>query len=180
EGRLARPGVTSGFALAALRGCRSLRCRRCRAPHVSGLESLRSPRDLEIDPFAFGQRLEAVRLDGREVNEHVLPAFLGYESKTLGVVEPLHCTSSHCRLLSSGDSRSPLRGSDDDRASSSTVGARDPRARKQPRTHLSTAALLSRSSAGAAPTMRSLTGHHPPEQENASSIDPIAIALLSP
>jgi hypothetical protein len=48
-------------------------------------------RDLELDLVPFGEALEALRLDGAEVDKHIRPSvFLGDESETLRVVEPLH------------------------------------------------------------------------------------------
>src|SRR5690348_14188352 len=47
--------------------------------------------DVELHPLAFGERLEALALDGRVVNEAVLLAILrGDEPEALGVIEPLH------------------------------------------------------------------------------------------
>src|SRR5688500_14011154 len=49
--------------------------------------------DLELDPVAFLQRLEAVPLNRRIVNEAVLLAVLRRdEAEALRVVEPLHGT----------------------------------------------------------------------------------------
>jgi hypothetical protein len=58
--------------------------------YVRSLRPLRSVGDLELDPIIFGEALEAVSLDGREVNENVWAVLLLDEPKTLGVVEPLH------------------------------------------------------------------------------------------
>ena len=71
--------------------------------YVRGLRPLRSVGDLELDPIILGEALEAVTLDGREVNENVGAVLLLDEPETLGVVEPLHGTSesfSHCALYS--------------------------------------------------------------------------------
>src|SRR5881296_3680563 len=56
--------------------------------------------DVELDPLALGQRLEALRLDRGVVHEAVLLAVLGCDkAKTLRVVEPLHDTGDACHLL---------------------------------------------------------------------------------
>jgi hypothetical protein len=57
--------------------------------------------DLELNAIAFGQGLEAVPLDGAEVNEDVWPPLVGDEAVALRVVEPLHGAgkSSHCTYL---------------------------------------------------------------------------------
>src|SRR5262245_11384626 len=67
--------------------------------NARGLQALRPTGDLELDALTFGQSLETLALDGREVHEHVLAAFLRDETKTLGLVEPLHGTTSHVQLL---------------------------------------------------------------------------------
>ena len=66
---------------------------------VRRLQSLRTADDVELQPLAFGKRLEALARDRRVVNEDVLSAFLLDETKTLGLVEPLHGTCSHSVLL---------------------------------------------------------------------------------
>src|SRR5262249_54958848 len=63
--------------------------------HVRRLEALRAPGHVELDRLVLGERLEALALDGGEVDEHVLAAFLRNESETLRIVEPLHRTTSH-------------------------------------------------------------------------------------
>jgi len=62
------------------------------ANDVRSLETLRSLDHVERDALTLGERLEAGSLDRREVNEHVLAAFLGDETETLRLVEPLHGT----------------------------------------------------------------------------------------
>src|SRR5262249_18800466 len=65
-------------------------------------QALRPTGDVELDPFALGERLETLALDRREVHEHVLAARLGDEAKALRLVEPLHGATSHLKLLESG------------------------------------------------------------------------------
>src|SRR5437867_11838520 len=56
--------------------------------------------DVELDPLALSQRLEALCLDRGVVNEAVLLPVLGCdETETLRVVEPLHDTGNACHLL---------------------------------------------------------------------------------
>src|SRR5262249_54060685 len=62
---------------------------------VSGLQTFRAARDLELHTVTLGQALESGSLDGAVVDEHVLPAFLRDEPETLRVVEPLHCSLCH-------------------------------------------------------------------------------------
>src|SRR6266545_8363178 len=62
---------------------------------VGGLETLRAPGHLELDPIAFAEALEARGLDGAEVDEHVLAALLRDEPETFCIVEPLHCAACH-------------------------------------------------------------------------------------
>src|SRR5437867_886180 len=62
---------------------------------VSRLKTFRAASDLELHAVPFGQALEALSLDGAEVNEHVLAALLRDEAEALRVVEPLHCSLCH-------------------------------------------------------------------------------------
>ena len=52
-------------------------------------------RDLELDPIALRQALEARGLDGAEVHEHVLATLLGDEPVAFRIVEPLDRTLCH-------------------------------------------------------------------------------------
>src|SRR5437667_12859210 len=54
---------------------------------------------LELHDLALGEGLESVHLDGGEVHEHVLAAFLLNEAVALGVIEPLHFSLSHSVCL---------------------------------------------------------------------------------
>src|SRR5881628_2289437 len=62
---------------------------------VGGLQTLRAAGHLELHPVPFAEALEARGMDGAEVDEHVLAAFLRDESETLCIVEPLHCAACH-------------------------------------------------------------------------------------
>src|SRR5947209_13017692 len=53
----------------------------------------------ELHDLPFGEGLEPVHLDGREVYEHVLAAFLFNEAVALRVIEPLHFSLSHSVCL---------------------------------------------------------------------------------
>src|ERR1044071_6233277 len=56
--------------------------------------------DFELDALAFGERLEALRLDCGVMHEAVLLAVLGRdETEPLRVVEPLHGTCDTCHLM---------------------------------------------------------------------------------
>src|SRR5882762_3085057 len=72
---------------------------RLRFANVRGLKSLGSTDDIELQPLAFGQRLEALALDRGVVDEHVLATLLLDETKTLCFVEPLHRSVCHLQLL---------------------------------------------------------------------------------
>src|SRR5215831_4746867 len=65
---------------------------------VGGLEPLRAPAHLELDPITLGQALEARSLNGAEVHEHILATLLGDETEPLRIVEPLHAALSHLYL----------------------------------------------------------------------------------
>src|SRR6266403_147311 len=69
-------------------------------PDVCRLKTFRSAGDLELDLVTLGEALEAIRLDGAEVDEHVLPAVLGDKAIPLRIVEPLHLTLSHVPVSS--------------------------------------------------------------------------------
>src|ERR1051325_9433745 len=66
-----------------------------------GLCALVIGRDFELNFLPFLQRLEALSLDHRIVDEHVGATFLLDESIPLLVVEPLHGTLCHCAITSS-------------------------------------------------------------------------------
>src|SRR5689334_15410271 len=64
--------------------------------HARSLGALRALGDFELHALAFLQAAEALGVDGREMDEHVLPAvFRRDEAKALGVVEPLDRTETH-------------------------------------------------------------------------------------
>src|SRR5947208_398284 len=69
-------------------------------PDVSRLKTLRSAGNLELDLIAFGKALEAVGLDGAEMDEHVLATLLGDKAIPLRIVKPLHLTLSHVSVSS--------------------------------------------------------------------------------
>src|SRR5262249_43337853 len=62
---------------------------------VRRLKALGAPIHVELHLLTLGERAEAVRLNGALMAENVFPHLLLDESKTLRVVEPLHCSSSH-------------------------------------------------------------------------------------
>src|SRR5437762_8527528 len=55
----------------------------------------------ELHALALRQRLEPVRLNGREVNEQLLARLVPDETEALGLVEPLHQDRKSTRLNSS-------------------------------------------------------------------------------
>src|SRR5438093_7575965 len=70
--------------------------------NVGRLKPLRAPRHVELQGLTLGEGLEAIALNGRVMNEHVLAAFLRDEAEPLRLVEPLHSTTCHMQLLVSG------------------------------------------------------------------------------
>ena len=80
---------------------------RLRFTNVRGLKSLGSTDDIELEPLAFGQRLEALALDRGVVNEHVLATLLLDETKTLRFVEPLHRSVCHLQTPSTNRGIAP-------------------------------------------------------------------------
>src|ERR671918_446853 len=65
-------------------------------PYVRRLWAFRALSELVLDPRALRERTEAVALDGGEVDERVLAAFIGGdEPEALLVAEPLHDTRFH-------------------------------------------------------------------------------------
>src|SRR6185369_2432904 len=71
------------------------RCERLDLADVRGLQTFGSLRHVELHAITFGERLEAIALDRREVHEHILSTFLREESETLRLVEPLYCSGRH-------------------------------------------------------------------------------------
>ena len=62
---------------------------------VLRLQSLITPGDFEFNAVSLVQTFEAIRLDSRKVDEYVFATVLRDESKTLLILEPLHCTLCH-------------------------------------------------------------------------------------
>src|SRR5215831_19146461 len=69
------------------------------------MQALRALRHLELHVVAVGERTEAISLDGREVNENVLPGILHDESESLHFTEPLHLATTHFVLPFPGVAR---------------------------------------------------------------------------
>ena len=64
---------------------------------VRSLLAFRTRGHVELDALVFLQRLEAARLNCREVREQIFAAFVrGDETETFGVVEPFNSTCCHC------------------------------------------------------------------------------------
>src|SRR5213595_3843865 len=74
-----------------------VRCdqRRSDFADVLRLQPLGTLGDFELHRVALGEAAEALRLDRREVYEHVWTRLLRDKAKALRVVEPLHLTLSH-------------------------------------------------------------------------------------
>ena len=67
--------------------------------NVFGLQSLGTGHDLELNGLAFLQAAEALGLNRRVMDEHVVSVLPADETKTLGVVKPLHCSFFHVVIL---------------------------------------------------------------------------------
>src|SRR5712692_6661024 len=62
---------------------------------VLRLQALRTLGDIELDGVTLGETAETVRLDRREVDEHIRTRLLRDKAEALRVVEPLHLSLSH-------------------------------------------------------------------------------------
>src|SRR6267143_5262855 len=65
------------------------------AHDVRGVEPLVPLLHFELHHLTFGERLEAVHLNRREMHEHVFATFLLNEAVSFGVIEPLHLSLDH-------------------------------------------------------------------------------------
>src|SRR2546421_11895724 len=65
------------------------------AHDVGGVEPFIPLLHVELHHLTFGERLETVHLNRREMHEHVFAAFLLNETISLGVIEPLHLSLDH-------------------------------------------------------------------------------------
>src|SRR5688572_11748703 len=83
---LPRPYATDGRSITTLGGS---------APHVARLQALRALDDVVRDWLAFRKGLEALALNGRVMDEHVLPVVLRNEAEAFRVVEPLYLAVWH-------------------------------------------------------------------------------------
>src|SRR4051794_1931613 len=63
--------------------------------YVLGLPPFRAFHYVELNLLSFLQAAESARLNGREVNEHVLAVLAADKTITLGVVKPLYCSCFH-------------------------------------------------------------------------------------
>src|SRR5438445_3283031 len=80
-------------------GLSEWRAERLHSDDVRRVKPLLAGFHLELDDLSFRQRLEAVHLDRREVDEHVLAALLLNEAVPFGVIEPLHLSLCHSICL---------------------------------------------------------------------------------
>ena len=67
-----------------------------RRRNVLGGRTLLAVDDVEFDLLTFGQRLEALALNGAEMDEHIATVATLDESKTLGIIEPLYGSGLTC------------------------------------------------------------------------------------
>ncbi len=86
-----RKNTKGSLAAALVADCKS----GLRRLYVLGLPALGSFDHIELDLLTFLQAAETARLNGREVNEHVLSILAADKSITLGVVKPLYCSCFH-------------------------------------------------------------------------------------
>src|SRR5271165_1144292 len=66
---------------------------------VFGLQSLGAGDHLELHGLAFLQAAEALGLNRRVMDEHVVSVLPADETKALSVVKPLYCTFFHVVIL---------------------------------------------------------------------------------
>src|SRR5581483_2385729 len=88
KGRLGQPPFVANF----WSGLQSL--------NVLRLPALRALDDIKLNLLTFLQAAEAIRLDGGEVYEYILPILTADKAIALGVVKPLHCSCFHCVAIS--------------------------------------------------------------------------------
>ena len=67
--------------------------------NVGSLQALGAADNLEFNGLSLVERAIAVRLDGGEMDEHVLAALALDESKALASVKPLHCSLFFHRIV---------------------------------------------------------------------------------
>lgn len=81
-------------------------CRLLHLPDIRGLKSLRTVDHFKGYLLTFGESLETISLNGREVNKNVFTVLLFNKTKTLCIVKPFNCTLSHFStpFLASGTS----------------------------------------------------------------------------
>ena len=70
---------------------------------VRRVEPFGASLDLELDFLSFGEGLEPVHHDRREVYKHIFAAFLFNEAVALRIIEPLHFPSGHASCLLRGE-----------------------------------------------------------------------------
>ena len=63
--------------------------------NIGGLEPFLALRDIKTHTVSFGQRFEPLTLNFGMMNEHIISTLLLDKTKTLCIIEPLHCTFSH-------------------------------------------------------------------------------------
>jgi hypothetical protein len=66
--------------------------------HVRRFRALGARNDIERHFLAFGQRLEAAVLNVGKVHKNISAIIIGNESKTLGIIEPLHGSFCHVQM----------------------------------------------------------------------------------
>src|SRR5213592_4049290 len=87
------PARSAGGGGRRMAGCR------LGANDVRGVQPFLASLHFELHDLTFGEGLEPVHLDGGEVYEHVLAAFLFNEAVALRVIEPIHFSLSHSVCL---------------------------------------------------------------------------------
>jgi len=69
------------------------------AGYVGCLQAFWTLDYFKINRITFSKGLEAIAVDGREVNEYILATFLLQKTKPLAVIEPLNPALCHTLLL---------------------------------------------------------------------------------
>ena len=64
--------------------------------NILRLQAFRALGHVELHRLTFLEATEALRLDGREMNEYIFAILAGDKTKTLSIVKPLYCSLFHC------------------------------------------------------------------------------------
>jgi hypothetical protein len=66
--------------------------------HIAGLGAFLAFDNIELDLLTLGEAFKAFGLNNGKMHENIWTVFLFDKTESLGIIEPLHHTLSHCRL----------------------------------------------------------------------------------